>query len=123
MFVATPGRPNAVAHAAPVLFVAGPGANVRFRIDLRDGTLSTPTIPKLLEDVVEVDVAERLLFVCQDSNPASARAIVGFDLKTGVQIRDVEMAARTASLDATFCTHAPQRHNPHPRVSTRLQNI
>lgn len=97
---------------AQVLFVVGPRKNVRFRVDLRNGTLATPSAPKLLEGIVEVVVAERLLFLCHESRVRSARTIVGFDLETGVQIRDAGPEARAASIDATFCTKARKRQTP-----------
>lgn len=97
---------------AQVLFVAGSRKNVRFRVDLRNGTLATPSAPKLLEGIVEVVVAERLLFLCHQARIGSARTIVGFDLETGVQIRDAAPDARAASIDATFCTKARKRQTP-----------
>ena len=109
---------------ARVLFVAGPG-NVRFRIDLRDGTLSTPSTPNLVEGVIDVVVAERLLILCRaESSVGSTLKIVGFDLETGVRIRDVGSQARAASTDATFCTPAsPPQSSPRSFSSPRLQNI
>ena len=110
---------------AQVLFVAGPTKNVRFRIDLRDKTLSTPSTPKLLEGVVDVLVAKRLMFLCQAdfSVGSAAPSIVAFDLETGLRIRGAGSGARAPSIDATFCTPKGRPSHPRAQDSGRLQNI
>jgi hypothetical protein len=108
-----------------VLFVAGRRNDVRFRVDLRDGTLSTPSAPKLLDGVVDIALGERVLFLCQrESSDRSALNIVRFDLATGFRIRSTGPDARAGSLDATFCTRGSQRRR-HPRTqgSPGVQNI
>lgn len=114
-----------LALGARVLFVAGRRTHVRFRIDLRDGTLSTPSVPKLLEGVVDVAVGERTLFLCQTaSSVGSALNIVGFDLGTGVRIHDAGPKARAVSMDPRFCPRgSPTSESPSLAALAGVPNI
>lgn len=75
---------GAAARDASVLFVAGPNEAVRFRVDLRDGTVATPRTRRMLDRVIDVLVSERIVLLCQAGAAAwLAPKIVGFDLHTG----------------------------------------
>ena len=131
----TPTRALASSRAlAPsptsVLFVAGPTPAVRFRIDLRDGTVSTPRADRVLDRVIDVALSERMVFLCQAEGAASiAPRIVGFDLRTGQRIDAALPSVRAQVIDPHFCAghlsqtaRAQETWNPvTPDYSTDLQ--
>lgn len=89
---------------ASVLFVAGPSRDVRFRIDLRDGTVATPRAPRVLERVVDIVLAEHAVFLCQAGvGSRTPPRIVGFDLRTGERTKAALASAGAASMDPGFC--------------------
>lgn len=87
-----------------VLFVAGPNRNVRFRIDLRDGTLATPRAQRLLDRVIDVALSDRIVLLCQAALGArTTPRVIGFDLHTGERTEAALALAGTASVDSSFC--------------------
>jgi len=96
--------PKAPASRASILFVAGPTPAVRFRVDLRDGTVSTPRAQRVLDRVIDVAVSERAMFLCQAAVPGSkAPRIVGFDLRTGQRTEAALAPAPAPIADPHFC--------------------
>lgn len=114
----------------PLLFVAGPTKDVRFRIDLQAGTVATRRAGRILERVVDVALAERFVLLCQAAlTPRRAPHIVRFDLRTGKPAEVALAAARAASVDPAFCAgrQSLTARPAHPwgwgfmRYSTALQ--
>ncbi len=92
------------ADRASVLFVVGPTRDVRFRVDLRDGTVATPRMSRVLERVVDVALSEHAVFLCQAGAEARiAPRVVGFDLRTGERSEAALVSSGAAALDPGFC--------------------
>lgn len=95
---------GALGHGMSVLFVAGQSRDVRFRVDLRDGTVATPRATRVLDRVVAIALSERIMFLCQATGSTRTQLrVVGFDLHTGTRTKAALASAGAASVDPDFC--------------------
>lgn len=97
-----------------LVFVAGPNGDVRFRVDLRNGTVATPRHERVLDRVVDVVLSERAVFLCQaPRRPGAPADIMGFDLRTGQNVEAALATAGAASIAPHFCA---TRRSPATRT-------
>lgn len=111
----TPGREARGDGREPMVFVVGPNRSVRFRIDLRRGTVATPRASSVLDSVVDLALSDDSLFLCRVAAAVERERepeVVGFDLRTGERTKAALAMAGAASVDAGFCKGRRWRSTP-----------